>query len=471
MFDQFYYQSSDELKLAFLREAFQKYPHLQEDFLNFYLSTPERQLQMTIDDPVDFIIASTDLMVEALESIDFNEPDWEHYAPRHSGYIPEYEAREHMAEDEIGSLIGFHVSEVERYCAKKHFDQAFLYLISIYQACVQVVPNDEYDTLPDPTGTMLNHLEYHLQDTISMFKSIIVSNDQLFTIASVLFDHHLQHYPGESQFLRFFESHLFLIIQSGGAASVVLDLIEKKKVSDHIPWLVTELHRLTDGAQGWEQAALRSFKKDKHVASALLDFYKKENKQAFIDIARELWYDELFREEFASLYYEVLEPDDSHDLYREVTLLLNSREFTTEYYQVLQSLMDKEERLAYIKKFKRNAPAYARALCMEGNYAEALEFAEKEINRWNIADVIAPCAAAQPKAAIKVLERKISVLLEEERGRNFYARIAEALKIAAQESSNRQMVENLAVRLHTTYSRLAALRDELRKAELIRRER
>lgn len=130
MFDQFYQQSSDQLKLAFLEEAFRKYPDLKEDFLAFYKpsGTP---LKMTVSDPDDFILASKDSIIEELQSIDLNEPDWEDYVPRHSSYIPEYEAMEHMAEDQINEIIALNVNDVERYCAEKHFDLAFLYMISL----------------------------------------------------------------------------------------------------------------------------------------------------------------------------------------------------------------------------------------------------------------------------------------------------------------------------------------------------
>lgn len=68
-------------------------------------------------------------------AIEINEPDWKNYVPRHNDYIPEYEAMEHLAEDEIAEVIEGYVEEVERYCTLKLFDLAFLYMISIYQAC------------------------------------------------------------------------------------------------------------------------------------------------------------------------------------------------------------------------------------------------------------------------------------------------------------------------------------------------
>ncbi|WP_114748121.1 hypothetical protein [Pleomorphovibrio marinus] len=468
MFDQFYQQSSEQLKLAFLQKVFQKYPDLKEDFLDFYLKPPAKNLKMTVSDPDDFISASTDLVKEDLESININEPDWQDYIPRHNGYIPEYEAMEHMAEDEVNRIIGFHVAEVERYCTEKHGDLAFLYMISLYQACTEAVLEDEYETLPDPTRTMLDQLEQHLQDCSSLFSVIQLSEDQLFTIASVLFDRNQKFHSDDPGFLTFFEAFLFSVIHSGAEANILLDVIEKKNATDAVPWLVSELHRKTGGLLAWEQSALQFFKKNKHVASSLLEQYKNDNKQEFVRIANALWSDGLFQEEFANLYFEVLEPSDDPELYQQVTIRLNERKFSESYYRVLQELMDKEERMRYIERFHWDKPSYVLALCMEGNHVEAINYARQHTDRWNIIDIMTPCIQANPKAGLDLLDQKIAELLVDERGRNFYERIARILKVAADITELQKDAEVLAKKIYSVYSRLTALRAELRSAGLIR---
>lgn len=467
MFDQFYQQFSEQLKLAFLQEAFQKYPNLKEDFLDFYLKPPGKTLKMTVYDPDDFILASADLVREDLEAININEPDWQDYIPPHNGYIPEYEAMEHMAEDEISGIIGFHVGEVERYCTEKQVDLAFLYMISLYQACTEAVLDDDYETLPDPRQTLLNQLECHLQDCISLFKVIQPSEDQIFTIATVLFDHNHKFYSHDPEFLPFFEAFLFSLIQSGAEATILLGLIEEKKATDAVPWLVSELYRKTGGTLAWEQSARQFFKKNKYVASSLLEHYKNNNKLEFVRVAKALWSDGSFQEEFANLYFEVLKPSDDPELYKQVTIRLNDRKFSESYFRVLQELMSKEERMRYMENFHWDKPAYVRALCMEGQYAEAINYAEQHTDRWNIVAIMTPCLQANPKAALNLLDQKIAELLSDERGRNFYEQIAQVLKLAADIPVLHQDAKALATKIYSVYSRLIALRDELRSAELV----
>lgn len=469
MFDEFYQQSSDQLKLAFLQEAFRKHPELKEDFLAFYLKPTGKQLKMTVADPDGFILESTAMVREELESIDINEPDWEDYVPRHSGYIPEYEAMEHLAEDEIGSVLEMHVSEVESYCSDKHFDLAFLYMFSMYQACMEAELEDDYDTLGNVTQTLLDLLKSHLQNCMPLFKAIQLSEDQLFTITTVFFDQFQKHYKDDPGFLTFFEIYLHSIIHSGAEAKIVLDVIEEKKVTEHLPWLVSELHLKTGGHKAWEQSALHLFKKDKIVASSLLEFYKTDHKQEFVRIAGELWHSGLFRDEFASLYFETMNPDDDPGLYKEVTLNLNDREFSERYYKILQTMMSVEDRMNYIEKFKWNPPAYVRALCLEGKYSEALEFVGQHTNRWNIVEIFTPYLQAQPKPALDLLDRKIKELLINERGRNFYERIALVLKVAAVIPAIQEDAKNLTTKIYSSHTRLSALRDELRIGGLVKK--
>ncbi|WP_158858666.1 hypothetical protein [Lunatibacter salilacus] len=79
-----------------------------------------------------------------------------------------------------------------------------------------------------------------------------------------------------------------------------------------------------------------------------------------------------------------------------------------------------------------------------------------------------PCLQFQPASALDLLERKIEELLVDERGRNFLERIAEVLKIAAEIPAIKENAEKLAIRIYSFYSRLSALRDELRIAGLVK---
>lgn len=469
MFDQFYHDSSDQFKLAFLNESLQKYPNLKEDFLAFYHTPADTDLKMTISDPDVFITEIADLVRADFESIDINEPNWENYVPRHSGYIPDYEAMEHMAEDEIESVIGLHMDEVVRYCVEKQFDKAFLFIIGMYQACMEAELDDEYDSLPDGNLSLLSELENQLQSRLSLFTVIQISNDQLYTIASVIFDQFQKNYSNEPKFLTFFEASLFALIQSGAEAALLLEVIQKQNVEDKLPWLLTELHRKSGGIAAWEQSAREVFKKNISVANELLEYYLTENKQEFVKFARELWLDGLFQDEFAKLYFDNLKPAENPDLYKLVTLHLNNRQFSESFYRVLQVLMDKEERISYIETFKWNKSAYVRALCMEENYNEALRFAKQHIDRWNIVDIMTPCLQSEPIIALEILGKKIEELLVNERGRNFYERIARVLKVAADQPTIEHDAKILAAKIYSVNARLSALRDEIKIAGLIKK--
>lgn len=463
MFDQFYEQASDQLKLSFLNKIIQQDEQLQEVFINFYLKPKDIQLKMTVTDPNDFICASIDLIKEDLESIKFDELDWENYVPPHNGYIPEYEALEYLAEDEIGRIIGLHVAEVERYCSIKHFDLAFLYMISIYQACLKAKLNEDYTCLEHPVDAMLNEFENHLQSCLPIFKAVQIPEGQLFTIASVLFNQDTE----DSNILMFFESYLHNFIHSGSEASILLDVIENKNKGDRLPWLYTELNRKTGGKESYEKAALKYYQSDVHVALDLLDLYKASDISKFTYIAKQLWENGHFHHECAELYFEVLKPIEEPKLCLEVALFLNNKSFSKEYYQTIQNLMREDDRMIYLATLQNDHPAYITALCMEGKYIEAHKHALHHTNRWNIVETMTPCLEHDPEQGIVVLAQKVEELLLNERGRNFYARVATILKVAKEMLTIRSQTEVLINRIVYANGRLSALKGELRIAGII----
>ncbi|WP_209329340.1 hypothetical protein [Lunatimonas salinarum] len=467
MFDQFYQQSSDQLKLSFLQTVLEQDKQLQEQFINFYLEPKGKQLTLTVTDPDDFILASKDLIKADLESIRFDELDWDDYVPDRNGYIPEYQALEKMAEDEISRIIGLHVAEVERYCTIKHFDLAFFYMISIYRACLEAKLNEDYYEVSDPLLTMLNAFEYHLESCLPIFKAIQIPENQLFTIATVLFDQHTELGAEDSHFLLFFETCLYSIIHSGSQANILLDIVEEKHKAANLPWLYTELHRKTGGIEGFEKSALKYYQSNVHVAIELLNLYKSTDSYKFGEIAKQLWDNGLFHQECAELYFNVLNPREDPDLYLEVTKYLNKRKFSEKYYRIIQELMTEEDRMKYLKTLQTDHPAYITAMFMEGKFNEAHKHALHYTNRWNIIETMTPCLKYNPEQGIVILAKKTEELLLNERGRNFYARIAAILKVAKEIPAIQSQTQVLINRIVYANGRLSALKGEFRIAGII----
>lgn len=467
MFDQFYQQASDQLKLSFLQKIIEQNDHIKEQFINFYLEPKDKQLALTVTDPDDFIYASKDLIKEDLESIKFKDLDWNSYAPRNSGYVSHDDAFEYLAEEEIGRVIGFHAFEVERYCSLKHFDLAFLYMISIYRACLEAKLDEDYAVLEFPLEMMLQNFDDHLQSCLPIFKAIQIPEDQLFTIAVVLFDQHNEINSDDSSFLTFFETYLLSLLHSGVEAGILLDVMEEKDKAACLPWLFTELHRKTGGTECFEMAALKHYKSSIHVAKDLLELYRSSDNLKFRNIAKQLWNNGLYHHECAELYFDVLDPKQEPALYLEITLFLNKKTFTKKYYEIIQVLMPEDERLGYLRTLQNKPPAYVLAMCMEGKITEALDHARIHTDRWNIIDTMTPCLKYAPQQALIILSQKVEDQLFNERGRNFYATIAKILKVAIEIPEIQKQTEVLVNRIVYSHGRLKALRDELRAAGVI----
>ena len=102
------YANTDEaIKLEFLHSILIKNDGLRNQFIEY--CKPVKAIKMAVGDQVEsekIIIEQEKSFQNELECLDFENMDWREYVPRHGGYIEEYEAYEHFAEDQLTAVFG-----------------------------------------------------------------------------------------------------------------------------------------------------------------------------------------------------------------------------------------------------------------------------------------------------------------------------------------------------------------------------
>ena len=81
---------------------------------------------------------------DELEILDL-EPDWENYISRHSGYIEEWEAYQHYAEDQITNVFDSYEKNILNLIISEDIETAIASLIALQKACEVAEINDEYE--------------------------------------------------------------------------------------------------------------------------------------------------------------------------------------------------------------------------------------------------------------------------------------------------------------------------------------
>lgn len=99
-----------KLKLEFFNKLLEANPQIKAQYDEYAASVFSRESMSGKTEAYIREVAKE--IQDELEEIDLTDFDWEFYIPRHSGYIPEYEAMEHMAEDRVAELSFIKTLEV-----------------------------------------------------------------------------------------------------------------------------------------------------------------------------------------------------------------------------------------------------------------------------------------------------------------------------------------------------------------------
>lgn len=454
-------------KLDFLSKLLQKNPSLQKQF-DEYMNDDDTATLDPAAAGMDTEKYINDVAVEftrELETLNLDYPDWEYYTPRHSGYIPEYEAIEHMAEDMITEKFDEFKWHIDGLFSEAKADLALLSLVATYDACLNADIQNEYEAMYDLNEFLLGILEKLQNEVIEKFESMVVPNRQAWCFFQGLFAHYNTRYPDDGNFLRFFEPLLLCLIREKEQATYMANLIRDREIPRHfIPRAATEIYRVTGNREKWIKEAERLFEQDVEVAGNLLTEYIETSYDAFIRVAERLWKADQFRGELAAFILQHINRETSPVFYKEVLLWLTSRHRKVSDYSMLRNVLSKEEKEAFIQKHIDHHVFYIQMLQEEKRYPESLQFIQKNTDSWSFNEMVATILEIYPEESFELLKKKTLKTLETGRGRNVYKRVVEWLLLARNINGMNTQTNALIHQLYNWQPRLPALRDELKKA-------
>ena len=132
--------------------------------------------------------------------------------------------------------------------------------------------------------------------------------------------------------------------------------------------------------------------------------------------------------------------------------------------------MNESEILEYRESFsgRWNIGLYVQMLEVDGLYSHILKIADEWTNGISDLDkLLNPIAQKYPAACFKIARKNCLAELDNSQGRHLYQKIAQLLKYMATNTGDNPQAVTIARELTKLYSRRSALRDELRKEDLI----
>ncbi|MCC5908722.1 MAG: hypothetical protein JJU13_21065 [Balneolaceae bacterium] len=458
-----------EKKLEFFDKLLSKNPDLQKQFEQFMSESDDSEGNPCRFDSGEYISEAALSYIEDLENLDFSKPDWEMYTPRHSGYIPDYEAMEHMAEDMIAEEFEIFNLSIIGEISRAKSDLALLSLPAIYDACIKAEIPDEYDTLYDHHEYLLEGLRVLQTDVIKEIEKMVLPGRQVRCFFYGFFEHFQSGYNDNDEFLRFFEPLMLSLITEQETAEYVEKLINELNIPRHfMPQTATELFRVCGNTAKWTEQAEELCDKDVAVARNLLVYYAGHEYDEYIRISKKLWNAGLFQRELGEFIFQNIRHENHPEFYKNVLLWLTSTFRRISYYNLLRDLMQPDEKNDFILHHKGDHLFYTGMLEAEGRYSDILQFIRQHFDSYKFNQIISKLLEPYPEESFALLKRKVLNTVETERGRNVYQIMVEWLRIAKKIKGMNGPVRDLVSQLYDWQPRLPALRDELKKAGFIK---
>lgn len=450
-----------EKKLEFLNQLLEKNPELRNQYETF----ARKDTPGDVTDAESYIAEQTGKLVFRLEALDLSDPDWENYTPRHSGYIEDWEAYMHVAEDKINEVFDAYMTKIEGCIANGRTDFALLCIVGGYNACLQSEIQDEYDSLGDPQSYLIDTMRNLQAGLIQKMEKLVFPNHQVLFFTDALFSHFNNHHQGNDGYLGFFEPLMLALCRDKECAQHMEREIAGKGIPrNHFPQLATQLYKITDNKEKWREEAERLFEADVEVARDLLAEYSENSYDNFIRVARQLWSKALFKQELASYVFKQIDPKKSPGFYKEVLLWLTTTNRSLSRYKLLETILSDQEKEDFIYNHKRDHLFYVEMLAQDQRYDEILQFIKSNLNSWKFNKMVAITLKPYPEESFQILKQKIFTTLDTQRGRNVYRQIVEWLLLARQISGMKVQTKQLVHHLFNWKPALPALKDEMRQA-------
>jgi hypothetical protein len=464
-FNQFFKDKETAVKVEFLYLILVKNEGLRNQFIEYAKhAVPVGKSPVNEESSEDIIAEAFQVFNEYLEDFNFEDTDWENYIPRHNGYIPEYEAIEHMAEDELNDFFEGWNDEICSLIGQGQHIDAVCTILGTYDGCLSADIPGAHDVFRDFTETLLNYHTEMMNDAIKAITKTVISRDQAAKAADAVFDHFYHSYSDDKNYLKYFELLLSCLAETKEISDDILLKMKASGIDESwLPQLTVKLYSFKSDQTEWVKKAAQYFMNDTEVAKKLLDYYFANDVTSFLRDGKAVFAAQ--PDTFAHFLHERIYPDLDLDFFKKVLWHLAYREPKIELYEALRSYLDESEKQRFINEIRFDVLFCIKVLTLEKRFDEILLLAKKEaVHSWYFPEHITPILNIFPREAFDLIKFKITRTMEIEKGRNAYQRICTFLKLALQITGYEAENQHLIRELYNRRPALPALKDEMRKA-------
>ena len=460
-FKEIYNKTNNKYKDDFLYKILQDNTTLKNKFLegNNTNESEDNKDLMSFADFKSNIEENYEENKEMMESLDLEETDWENYTPRHSGYIEEWEASQHMAEDEADELFEFFEPHLVTLLLQNNIEEIFVELISFYFAAKDAEINDPYENLGD------EYFIYSYKDFVENITEKIshatISDVKIINTITLFFKYFEQQEKEKHSRIKPFEQLLILLIEKIDNYELLLPY-EKLTSIDSIncPVLSVNIDEKLGNNDAWLEKSHQTMLADNEIGQKLLDYYLKEDFLEYLNVAKKLFKHD--KDHWANIISKNIKLSDDKEFYKNIHKHLCIHNNKIINYLNIRLLLTHSEKEALHNEIYSEVYR-VKIYEVEKDYKKIKKLVENDINSWNFNEIIEPILNIYPEFCFKLIEKKCYKKIQKERGRDVYIKIAswlvQAKKITSFKSQTLKLINNL----YNHKPNLPALKDEFRK--------
>jgi hypothetical protein len=466
-FEKLYQNTSDSVKLKFLDALIIQNRPMQVEFTNYTRGMENAPKVLTYSDFIKIISETESDYREEFESVDPENPDWDNYHPPHSGYIKDWEAYQYANEQELEAFFEIFRTEALNLIIQQRPDKLAAQLIGLYEAALNAEIEDEVGSFEDVSDFLLTEHNNSLEKLIDKLRLSALPETAIGSAFDLFIQYQTNEYPGNPGFAAHFEPLLLALAEKAANPARLLEILRHTDLNnDLFPELLLQLNKKTGNADEWLSIAKRLYKQNHAVAKELLLYYFETDKQTFADTARELFPDN--KKMWAEFLLPYITPELDKDLFVQVYLKLTDYNRDIELYGKVRDHLSPNDFKQLLESIRWNKVFMVNILAVEELYDDIKSIVEKNNNYQDFTEIIAPILNVYPEFCFRKIEDITRNTLLYERSRYIYTQIASWLKLAEVIPGFEAECQRLIQQTYTHKPNLPALKDEMRKAGLVK---
>jgi hypothetical protein len=466
-FEEHYSKTSDNLKLKFLNAIIRKNINLQNEFINFTQSEQKVAEVYPMNGFMELLSSTKKKYQGNFENVDLEDPDWDNYHAPHSGYIEDWEAYQQASEQEFQEIFEEFSSDAMKKIIGQKPVELVAMLIGLYEATQDAEIDDDVNSFEDVNEYLLSEFTTTLESITEKLKMAAISEKLIIAAFEKFAEYCDSEYPGNAHFIGYFEHLLIAFAEKSSMPNQILSVIDQSTIErPAVPELVLRLNKLAGNTTEWLHSANQFYLINTEVGKQLLQYYFNSDKENFVETANELFKkDKRFWAKFLKDYVSV---DLDKSLYINVfyQLTVDAKEINN--YKKIREFLSDSDLNRLLDEVHWDKPFVVSILEVEKRYESIKNIVEKNSDDWHYLELIRPILAVYPEFCFQHIKNKTIQTIENQRGRDVYERIANWLKLSEKIPGFDNEKRDLINQLYNHKPNLPALKDEMRKAGLVK---